>query len=112
MSGYRCNGEGKAHGQVHREHIARLKGRDHEEKTSQKSVEGVHALAHGEHVGAKGRRVACLLDEIDEVVGDADLSANVAELAPHGEEEVGLLAEGADIVIADSVFLNAPVVWC
>lgn len=53
--------------------------------------------------------MAGLLDKVDEVVGDADLPANVAELAPHGEEEVDLLFERADIVVANCVFLDAPV---
>lgn len=104
-----CDGEDDTHGQVQAEHIARFEGGDHEQEARQESVEGVHALAHGEHVGAKGRGVTGLFDKVDEVVGDADLAANVAELGPDGEEEVGLFAKGADIVVADGVFLDAPI---
>lgn len=106
-----CDGEDDTHRQVHAQDITRLEGWDHEEEARQESVEGIHTLAHGEHIGTEGRAAACLFDKVDKVVGHADLAANVAELAPDGEEEVDLAFEGADVVVTDGVFLNAPILW-
>jgi hypothetical protein len=60
----------------------------------------------GERTGYRGF-LSSFLAEVDEVVGDRDLSSDVAELRPNSEEEVDLLAEWSRVVLVDFEFLGA-----
>jgi len=51
--------------------------------------------------------LASLFTKVDEIVGYSNLGANVAELRPDGEEEIGLLAEWSGIVLGNFEFLGA-----
>ena len=78
----------------HHQHPAWL--HEHHQPRGGEPADGKQALANGVPIGAGGVADVGRLDAVlDELAGDPDLSADVAELRGHAEEELVLLAQRA-----------------
>jgi hypothetical protein len=82
------DGEDEAECQEGEEDQARLGVGRHHGEAGDEAHAGVDALGGGEEGGGVGGGAADLFAELDEVVGDGDLGADVAELGESAEEKV------------------------